>query len=83
MSENALLKRYKRSKIYGENSSYDTESCTYYKFSMRLLQNNLHDMLHDVSLETRCQMWFQSDGAPCHILNGMYVNFLIEKFPQR
>ena len=41
-----------------------TESYTYRKFSIRLLQNNLHDMLHDVSLETRYQMWFRHDGGP-------------------
>ena len=52
MSENALLKRF-MDKVRLEIRC--TESYTYHKFPIRLLRNNLHDVLRDVSLETRCQ----------------------------
>lgn len=38
---------------------------------LQFLQNNLHDMLHDVLLETRCQMCFEHIMVPRHILDGM------------
>ena len=50
-----------------------TESYTYYRFSVRLLQNNFHDTLHDVLLETRYQMWFQHDGIQFLLIIVIHV----------
>ena len=71
-----LLKRYKRSfvlQFVAQNR---------YKFSIWLVRNNLYDILHDVLLETRCRMCFNT-MVPRHILDGMYIrDFLNRQFPQ-
>ncbi len=49
---------------------------------LAFLQDALPDLLEDVPLATRQQMWFQHDGAPGHFALPVRT-FLNEHFPQQ
>lgn len=49
---------------------------------LSFLQNNLPEMLEDVNLAVRRQMYFQCDGAPCHFARNV-KEYLNEIFPRR
>lgn len=46
------------------------------------LQNNLPELLEDVPIQTREQMWLQHDGAPVHNTREV-KNYLDNMFPNR
>lgn len=49
---------------------------------LNFLENNLPDLLGDLPLNVRRNMWFQQDGAPAHREDGV-VKHLDERFPGR
>jgi len=46
------------------------------------LLNNLPELMENIPLETRANMWFQQDGAPAHNANIVKI-FLNEKFKSK
>lgn len=46
------------------------------------LENNLPELLEEIDLDTRQQMWYQHDGAPPHFRQDVR-NFLNNSFPER
>lgn len=49
---------------------------------LHLLQEQLPELLEDLPLNIRTQMWFQQDGAPPHF-SRIVTRYLNEKFPER
>ncbi|XP_076669374.1 uncharacterized protein LOC143369387 [Andrena cerasifolii] len=49
---------------------------------LEMLKNYLGDILHDMSLVERRNLWFQQDGAPAHYAN-IVTRWLNETFPNR